>query len=407
MRPLNPLLLIMVLSILACSGSDDGTDAYSFQIYEENGITIAETANGPKYSSPLFTCEVVARIDEDESIEESLLTRPRWMGFDEQGSIYLFDGVATFHETRLVVFDESGRFSHLIGRMGDGPGEYRDPDLLTIADDIITLYDRALRRVSWFHTDGQFLRMHTFDPQESIPDQVSIDADGNQIMVRRGRGEGLNSTSQTATIRASDGVVIGTIETPRVKAHFGLEKPSRWMVATPPRFSGQAQLLFSPDRGILQSTGQEPVIEWFDLSGTKCAEYRLGLEPGPVTEEDQALADQYFRDLYLNGNPLGEEIWEAWQQADQYPKIRAFWSHVAIDEYDYLWLEDPSSYFLPTERHFRVIAPNGEYLGDCSLPKGMVRFSYGHYLVIDMDREKQDVIVYRLIPAVDGLVYPR
>jgi len=398
------ILLITIMSILGCSRSNDGTDAYSIRIYEEDGITVVETANGPKYTSPLFTCEEVARIHEDESIEASLLTRPRWAGIDEQGMIYLFDGIAMFHESRLVVFDKSGRFSHLIGRKGDGPGEYNNPELLSIANGVITLYDPVLRRISWFSTDGQFLRLHTLDPQDLVPDQVSIDAAGNQIIVRRGREPGWNS--QMATIRQPDGEVIGSIDTPRVKSYYGLEKPGRWKLATPPRFSGLAQLLFSPDRGILRSTGEEPVIEWFDLTGAKQAEYRLGLESGPVTEEDRELTDQYFRNLFLDGNPSGLEFWDAWQSADQYPKVRAFWNDVQVDEYGYLYLEDPSSHFPPAERRYRVVSPVGEYLGDCSLPQGLVRFTYGHYLVIDMDREKQDIIIYRLVPAVDGLQYP-
>jgi hypothetical protein len=199
--------------------------------------------------------------------------------------------------------------------------------------------------------------------------------------------------------------MIGSIETPRIKSYWGLDTP-RWQLSTPPRFCGQAQLLFETERGILLSTGHDPHLEWYNLTGTMHTEYRLGLEPGPVSDEDRELAETYFRALFLTGSPVGEEYYEAWQKADQYPKTRAFWSDVQIDEYGYLWLEDPASHFHKTERFYRVVSPEGEYLGDCALPQGWVRFSYGHYLVIDMDMEKQDFIVYRLVPAVDGFVYP-
>ncbi len=88
--------------------------------------------------------------------------------------------------------------------------------------------------------------------------------------------------------------------------------------------------------------------------------------------------------------------------------MRAFWNGVQIDEYGYLWLEDPSSHFHPTESMFRVVDPRGEYLGDCVLPKRNGRVSRGYYLLIDIDYQtgEQNLIVYRLNPAVEGLTYP-
>jgi hypothetical protein len=281
MRPSAPVLFILFLTAgSACARTGDGAAGYSFQVYEEDGFTVAATTNGPKYDSPLFTYEEVTRIQEDESIEGSLLAHPRWMGIDERGMVYVCDGVSTFEESRLVVFDRKGQFHHLIGRMGDGPGEYRDPTLLSIADGVVTIYERGFRRISWFRLDGEFLRLRTLDPQMALPENVYISPAGSQILIHRESESGWSS--RTATILSSAGDRLATIETTRVKWYYGLETSS-WRLATPPRFCGQAQLLFFPDRGILRSTGQEPIIEWFDLAGQKHAEYRLGLQPGPVT----------------------------------------------------------------------------------------------------------------------------
>ncbi|MFC1629156.1 6-bladed beta-propeller [Gemmatimonadota bacterium] len=368
-------------------------------------MSVAETRNGPKYSSPLFTIEEVARIHEDEAIEESLLTKPRWMGIDEEGMIYVFDGVSSFEESRLIAFDPGGNFSHVIGRMGHGPGEYRDPDLLSISRGVISIYDPALRRISWFSTDGSFLHLFTCAPDDALPRRAYLDPENNQILIYFSitpRG----NTRRAVTL-SSDGEPVGTIESPRVRSYSGLElNEGKW--STPNHFGGDAMIDYSPTHGIMRTTGYDAVIEWYGLSGELHKVFRLGLEPGPVTEDDRALADNYFRELFLDGSPLGEDLYREWKRIDRFPKSRAFWNVATIDEYGYLWLEDPSNQFHQTERHYLVVTPDGEYLGDCVLPQGMGRISRGYYLLMDIEwrGEKQALIVYRLKPEIEDLKFP-
>ncbi len=331
------------------------------------------------------------------------------MGIDEDGMIYVFDGVSFFGESRLLAFDQDGLFSHVIGRMGHGPGEYRDPDLLSISKGIITLYDPALRRISLFSTDGSFLRLFTCAPDKALPGQAYLDSENNQILIyfsRTSRGN-----VRRAVTLSSDGEPVGIIETPGVRPYSGLElNDGKW--STPHHFCGDAMINYSPDHGIMISTGYDAVVEWYGLTGELTRVFRLGLEPGPVTEEDRALADSYFRNLFLDGNPLGEDLYREWKRVERFPKSRAFWNAASIDEYGYLWLTDPSSHFHPTEKHYRVVSPDGEYLGDCFLPPGLPqdlgRISYGHYLLIDIDwdGEGQNLIVYRLKPGIEGLQFP-
>ncbi|MFC1529507.1 6-bladed beta-propeller [Gemmatimonadota bacterium] len=411
MRPYSSALLaLLFLSTFACSAGKEQPTEYSFRIFDENGVSVAETMNGPKYSSPLFTVEEVARIHEDESIQQSLLTGPRWMGIDEEGMIYVFDGMSHSEESRLVVFDQVGCFSHVIGRTGYGPGEYRDPDLLSISRGVISLYDAELRRISWFSTDGEFLRLFTCAPDESLPGQAYLDSENYQILIYRTRTSRRTINKRAITL-SPDGEPCGIVETQRVRSYAGLEL-NEGLWTTPPHFCGSAMIDYSPDHDIMCTTGNEAVVEWYGLAGELQKVFRLGLEPGPVTEEDRALADSYFRDLFLVGSQLGEDLYREWKRRERFPKSRAFWNDASIDEYGYLWLTDPSSHFHPTVKHYRVVAPDGEYLGDCFLPNGLPqrfgRISRGHYLLMDIDwrGERQDLIVYRLKPAIEGLQFP-
>ena len=50
-------VLLLLANLYACAKSDGRSSIHSFQIYDEDGITIAETTGGPKYLDPLFTFE--------------------------------------------------------------------------------------------------------------------------------------------------------------------------------------------------------------------------------------------------------------------------------------------------------------------------------------------------------------
>ncbi len=407
-------ILLLATQFLACS-SQPPEEGYSFRISQENGVTVAKTTNGPKYSSPIFTVEEVARIQEDESIVQSLLTRPLWMGIDEGGMIYVLDGFGSFEEVRLLVFHRDGTYSHQIGRYGSGPGDYSNPQFLTISNDILTLYEYRHRRISWFSTDGPFIDLFTCAPGNALPERAILTEEGNQILIDFTFADSRKWYKREAVIRTSDGDKLGEVETNRIPAHKNF-RSTMGRHSTPPHFSGSPIIDYSPLHGILKTNGNDPVLEWFDQNGDLSKIFDLGLIPSPVSDEDRALVDSYYATRNTEGDRLYDRfLRELQQKKDRYPPMRSFWNAVTIDEYGYLWLEDPSCHFHLSERHYRVVSPEGEYLGDCFLPQGhcylpqgIAGISHGHYLRINTDRDLgiQELIVYRLVSAVDGFDYP-
>jgi len=399
----SPICLIILL--FACSNSDTSTGEYSFQVSTLDGVVFAKTRNGPKYSNPIFTLEEVARIQEDESNEDTLLAQPRWMGIDEEGMIYVFDGVYSRGEARLVVYHPDGIFSHVIGRGGRGPGEYMNPVLVSAREGIVTILEPSLRRLSQFSRAGTFQRLLTYPPGEALPDIAYLDEQDKQIIVYSTRTDSWSSLQ--AVTYSADGDELGYIESPRVPRYDGMHfREGFW--STPSHFCGRAMSGYSPLHGIMYTDGNEAVVKWYDLSGKIIKVFDLGMASGPVSESDRALADSYFRNLWLDGNPLGADLYNAWIKEDNFPEIRAYWNDFTVDEFGYLWLEDPSSQFHATERYVRVVSPEGEYLGDASFPQGVSRISNGYYLLIDRDLDSEEwrLVVYKLMPAVDGLTFP-
>lgn len=107
---------------------------------------------------------------------------PAWAAFQEvtgvavdgQGRIYLLDGP----QRRLVVTDSTGRFRGSVGARGEGPGEFRAPTRLGVADDgSVHVYDAAHGALLVFGPDARAGADATHGPVLRL-ERARIDAMG-------------------------------------------------------------------------------------------------------------------------------------------------------------------------------------------------------------------------------------
>jgi hypothetical protein len=80
------------------------------------------------------------------------------------GAVRLSDGrivVANGGTSELRIYDANGDFSTLVGRAGEGPGEFRVIGFLGVLQgDTILVYDSRLQRTSLFDDSGTFIGAH-------------------------------------------------------------------------------------------------------------------------------------------------------------------------------------------------------------------------------------------------------
>ena len=402
-------VIVLFIAVVACSNSDQEPSTHSFRIFEEDGIEVAETTGGAKYSNELFYYEEIIRLKEDESVEESLLTNPIWMMMDEKGLIYVID-LSGGRDGRILVYTLDGKFSHTIGQGGEGPGEYRFPQIMKIQNDVISVYDFLLKRISLFSREGVFQELVTCPPgQSGMPTRATIDSDDNLIMIYQVMDQSqdvFRHLAWKAVVVSTTGDTLSEIETSKTITGLRIQEGGRSYQA-PAFFTGGAQIEYLPSNHIIVLDGIEPVIQWFMPNGRLTGEYRLGLEAGPVTDEDRAPIVAYFNSEIENAENEGaREYQQIAQRNIYYPDQKAHWDWCIPEESGYLWLRNSSPH---SERDiFFLISPEGEYLGRSVTPSTGGTISQGHYLQISEDDEtgEYQLIVYKLHPAVSGLSYP-
>lgn len=78
------------------------------------------------------------------------------------------DATVRVHDVR------TGRLIRRLGRAGDGPGEFRNPNWIGLHGDSVWVNDGRLRRVTWFDRDGNYLGDRPYpDPPDVAPPLVA------------------------------------------------------------------------------------------------------------------------------------------------------------------------------------------------------------------------------------------
>ena len=111
--------------------------------------------------SPLLSQQVTGKLVQEYRfvVPDSLaLTQVDRIAESPSGELYLICS----RDGRMLVFDARGRLVRTIGRLGEGPGEFKFVDRVGWIGDSLWVTDLANRRISLFSADGRFRRSAVF-----------------------------------------------------------------------------------------------------------------------------------------------------------------------------------------------------------------------------------------------------
>lgn len=107
-----------------------------------------------------LTAHTLFQVGEVDGEEYETFGNVNDVAFDSRGNLYVLDASA-YH---VVVFDAMGKFVRMIGRQGEGPGEFGFPTALAVLPSgELVVNDAAKANLQVFSADGEFLRSATLD----------------------------------------------------------------------------------------------------------------------------------------------------------------------------------------------------------------------------------------------------
>ena len=143
-------------------------------IEEVDGVTIVKNPKEPMCGEEAFSLEEELSIGEAEGREEYMFSALRGITVDDRGYIYALDII----EKHVKVYDEKGEYVRIIGKEGQGPGEFRLPLFIFISPSK-ELVVTGMEGISYFKLDGEFIRRQNLSTQNIA--QLRFDKFGNPI----------------------------------------------------------------------------------------------------------------------------------------------------------------------------------------------------------------------------------
>jgi len=126
------------------------------------------------------------RFVEEMRIDESALPEGEFFGsitdiaVDEQGNVYLCDMKAC----NIKKFSSQGKFIKVMGRKGQGPGEFISPSLVAASDNSLYVYDIGNRRLCSLTTEGEQINCINIPYTQGLPRKIQALPNGNILMER-------------------------------------------------------------------------------------------------------------------------------------------------------------------------------------------------------------------------------
>ncbi|MFA3782613.1 6-bladed beta-propeller [Melioribacteraceae bacterium 4301-Me] len=146
------LSMLIVILLIACN-----SDEFKSKITTEDLGTLEPNKKLQRLSKfnnfgDIFTLKRKVQL---ETTLQNVMGRP-WSVIIQNDRIIIIDLITA---KSIFVFSGSGRYIGTIGRVGDGPGEFRSPNLAALVSDKLFIYDPILSRISVFSVnDRNYLR---------------------------------------------------------------------------------------------------------------------------------------------------------------------------------------------------------------------------------------------------------
>ncbi|MBT8396809.1 MAG: hypothetical protein HKO65_05725 [Gemmatimonadetes bacterium] len=313
------------------------------------------------------------------------------------------------------LFDESGGFRLTVGGPGSGPGEFRDPiSVLVAEEDEVVVWDGQLYRTTRFDRSGEVSDMKTVDLGQMtewvdlplFPAGVELLAGGEFLIQlaekegvggKDGKGAGVKITrSPTEGTRLGSGALrvsgdLSSVDTLKFfadTAKVTVDAPWGPFTLAPPvpegpelTHGGRPPRICMGDRGV-------PQVECIDPDGGRL-QIRWDPNPEALTRgEIEGWRAGHLRDL---GMKLTEEDILAVLDQVPVPLERPSFSDLTLDSQRNLWVRlGPIEGSTESTIRYLVFGPDGSLLGEIRLPPIQV-FEIGEDYVLGLFRDDFEV----------------
>jgi len=256
---------------------------------------------------------------------EIILEMPTDLSFDTENNIYVCD----FKANNIKVYNSFGKFVKIIGREGQGPGEFKNPLGLSIANKRLIVWDAGNRRLNTFTTNGQFIKFNIISKSNGLPNKIRSLPNGDFVIESIKTYYFNNEKPQESIIE----IFSPDLERRRIvyKKEFWENKfilePMRSIVPQP--FSSRIHWDVSPDGKIIIGYSDKYSLEIHDVTTETVTEFNYDFKPIKITDKTK---NGYFKEMSLvSSNGVRQEAPLFIRKNTRFPKFKPAFHNILVD----------------------------------------------------------------------------
>ncbi len=247
---------------------------------------------------------------------------------DDGGNVYVLDSRAK----NVKKFDSAGKFIKVIGREGQGPGEFSSPYRLACSGDRLVVWDMMGFRFSLFTLEGDPIKSvrHSF-PEKGNPMKIrSLPSGEFVVSLEKVYFEPKKPQDFSIVLFSPEMEELNTIYTHSVWRNI-------WGIPNSPNiplpFFPQVYWDLTPDGGVVIGFSEKYEIDIYDKEKGKLSSFARDYDPIEVTKEDKEI---FFNNLVFAGSTsdgavVKKEPPPALKEHTRFPEFKPAYSGVAVD----------------------------------------------------------------------------
>lgn len=219
------------------------------------------SSRGPAEQETLLE---IGRIPLMDAVPDTVLANVSDYLVSPSGALYLAD--SKLHH--LILLDENRNLLRVVGRSGQGPGEFQWPYRLALVGDTLMVWDRINSRLQGFTGSGDFLYVARPDPGISSSFWVGMSDDGRLLVPTYGIGA--EYLLRVYNRQLSGFSPLGALEAPSTSVlHMGLSKSDARSRKIPDGLKNRAFAIPASDGDMFLIHTAIPVFKKYDSSGSE------------------------------------------------------------------------------------------------------------------------------------------
>jgi len=332
-----------------------------------------QTSLADLYKTGKVKLKLELRITDEDLPEEMFFESAMGVAGDQDGNIYVVD----YQAQHIKKFDAKGKFLKLLGREGEGPGEFNGPFRITFAKDRLVVYELRGRRLNTMDTDGNYITNALMNIGEGSVRGIRALPDGN-ILVEK------EKSYFWAEVRPQDCMLfifspelesITKIFEQQIVSNKYITKPIRTNIPQP--FFADVCWAITPDGQIVIGSAETYDISLYDPDKGKLFSFTHKYKPIKVTKEDK---DAWFAGMtFTRGDELFEGAQDYVIKNTSFPKNKPPFHDIKVDPEGNILVFTPTQDAVFDFTYFDAFDPKGNFInrvevvGDFNFQRNMPR----------------------------------